>query len=237
MGAEVKPIELAFRFDREVLKLEACEVLKARLGSFERALRIDHLLQNIQDIDFSRPINQEKVVAAVREDTKTGQILRDTLLDPVGFALFELDMKAIWLDLVKHRRISVLYDGKPLQVSSFGQRCTAAIVVLLALGNSPIIIDEPEAHLDSGLIARYLVHLVKEVKRNRQIVFATHNANFVINGDAELVLALEVSTENKSDGFGTSIENMKYRDHLLSLEGGEEAFRQREYRYGMERPD
>src|SRR5258706_15187475 len=91
----------------------------------------------------SRPINQEKVVAAVRGDTRTGRILRDTLLDPVGFALFELDMKAIWLDLVKHRRISVLYDGKPLQVSSFGQRCKAAIVVLLALGNSPIIIDEP----------------------------------------------------------------------------------------------
>jgi len=55
------------------------------------------------------------------------------------------------------------------------------------LGNTPLVIDEPEAHLDSSLIAKDLVELVKNVKINRQLIFATHNANFVINGDAELI--------------------------------------------------
>ena len=33
-------------------------------------------------------------------------------------------------------------------------------------------------------------HIIKEQKKNRQIIFATHNANFVINADADLIIKL-----------------------------------------------
>lgn len=90
---------------------------------------------------------------------------------------------------VEFVRVEVTYDGRPLNNTSFGQRCTAVIILLLSLGDTPIIIDEPEAHLDSLLISNYLIDLIKDRKRNR--TFATHNANFVINGDAELIYILE----------------------------------------------
>ena len=77
------------------------------------------------------------------------------------------------------------------------------------LGNTPIIIDEPEAHLDSNLIAKYLVELVKTVKKNRQIIFATHNANFVVNGDSELIHILTMSDSKVTNSCETSIENMR----------------------------
>jgi len=100
------------------------------------------------------------------------------------------------------------------------------------LGNNPIIIDEPEAHLDSSLIANYLVNLIKEVKQDRQIIFATHNANFVLNGDAELIIKLE-----NIDGITTfksfAIEDIEFREDLLKLEGGKEAFKARECKYGI----
>ena len=46
-------------------------------------------------------------------------------------------------------------------------------------------------YLDSSLIANYLVPLIKSVKKNRQIIFATHNANFVVNGDSEKIFILK----------------------------------------------
>ena len=123
------------------------------------------------------------------------------------------------------------YAGRALESCSFGQRCTAIIVALLTFGTKPLLIDEPEAHLDSKLIADYLVELIKKRKIERQIIFATHNANFVINGDAELIHILEIpDTENLTQITSTTIENLTHRDKLLNLEGGEEAFKKREKR-------
>jgi predicted ATP-dependent endonuclease of OLD family len=104
---------------------------------------------------------------------------------------------------------------------------------LVQFGGSGIVIDEPEAHLDSALIANYLVELVKKAKLNRQIIFATHNANFVINGDAELIHTLEIGNDNLSKITSITIENLEHRKRLLALEGGKEAFQKREHRYGI----
>ena len=61
------------------------------------------------------------------------------------------------------------YYGKSLLTSCpFGQRCTAVVVTLLMTGMKPVLIDEPEAHLDNRLIAEYLVELIKQKKSERQ---------------------------------------------------------------------
>lgn len=126
------------------------------------------------------------------------------------------------------------YGNRELQNCSFGQRCTAVIVTMLMTGVKPLIIDEPEAHLDNKLIADYLVELIKNKKLDRQIIFATHNSNFVVNGDSELIHILEIP-DNKihTNITSTSIENLKYRTKLLKLEGGKEAFINRENKYGI----
>ena len=99
----------------------------------------------------------------------------------------------------------------------------AVIVTFLMTGVKPLIIDEPEAHLDNKLIADYLVDLIKEKKADRQIIFATHNANFVINGNEELIYILEVPDDDGCTVLTTTnIENKTYRDKLLKLEGGVE---------------
>jgi exonuclease SbcC len=136
-------------------------------------------------------------------------------------------------DVPRFMRLEVLYDQKPLERTSFGQRCTAVLVVLLSMGNRPIIVDEPEAHLDSALIATFMVDLIKRVKSQRQIIFATHNANFVVNGDAELVNALATATGEPTTIRPTTIENLDTRSLILNLEGGESAFLQREGRYRL----
>ena len=87
--------------------------------------------------------------------------------------------------------------------------------------------------MDSALIADLLVNLIKERKAKRQIIFATHNANFVVNGDAELIHVLELEGTAATTITSTSIENRNHRTQILRLEGGAEAFRHREERYGF----
>ncbi|RVY82475.1 ATPase [Helicobacter pylori] len=132
---------------------------------------------------------------------------------------------------LKHETIQKYIEIQP-DIDIIGQKCTAVLVVLLSLGNNPIIIDEPEAHLDSALIANYLVTLIKKQKQKRQIIFATHNANFVLNADVELIIQLK-NENNKIVAQSFMIESDAYKEDLLKLEGGEKAFKDRERKYGI----
>lgn len=165
-----------------------------------------------------------------KQETQAKQYLLKLFEENVNFETYKLLILRILVNSLKFKDITGFYDNRELKSCSFGQRCTAVIVALLTFGNKPLIIDEPEAHLDSKLIAEYLVGLVQRRKQVRQIIFATHNANFVVNGDAELILHLEIGENNETVVTPISIENVEHREKLLLLEGGEEAFRKRDKR-------
>ncbi len=160
------------------------------------------------------------------------ETMMDVFNREIHFQIYRLLILKHLRNVEKYKIFEARYDKRALNETSFGQRCTAVLVVLLSLGNNPIIIDEPEAHLDSALIAKYLVTLIKERKQERQIIFATHNANFVLNADAELIIQLK-NENNKIIAQSFTIESDGYRDDLLKLEGGEEAFKNRERKYGI----
>lgn len=162
--------------------------------------------------------------------TETSKILKEIFNNKLLFRIYHLLMLKNLRNIKNVKNFNVYYDEKILSNASFGQRCTAVIVILLALGNNPIIMDEPEAHLDSSLIANYLVELIKKQKKDRQIIFATHNANFVLNADAELIIKLN-NDDNKIIAQSFSIEDSGNREDLLKLEGGKEAFKKRERKY------
>ncbi|SFD66356.1 AAA domain-containing protein, putative AbiEii toxin, Type IV TA system [Thiohalospira halophila DSM 15071] len=162
---------------------------------------------------------------------KASTQIREFLKDPSVFKIAQIKWNSLQTDVENYRSYRLLYNGRNIEDLSFGQRCTAVLVFLLKMGNTPVIIDEPEAHLDSLLIAKYLVELIKEKKQYRQIIFATHNANFVINGDADLIHHLEVDESGTTKVESFSIEDTENRQRLLGLEGGDRAFRLRATRY------
>ncbi|BDA78590.1 DNA repair ATPase [Leptospira kobayashii] len=234
----VKPISLHLEFDLEA----ACEKIfndfkllfgyRMDLSNVRNEAKLKEILFCLSPDQLSeREIFCEKI-----RDFKSTSILKPFLLElfaiDSNFELYKLITEKNLLDYSEFKKVKVRYDNKAIESSSFGQRCTAVLVILLLLGNNPIIIDEPEAHLDSLLISNYLVEVIKSRKRDRQIIFATHNANFVINGDAELIHILDIDeTNNKTKIISTTIENFLTRDKLIGLEGGKEAFQKREYRY------
>ena len=129
-------------------------------------------------------------------------------------------------------------DGKgfrSIQEGSPGQKTAALLAFLLSYGEDPLILDQPEDDLDNHLIYDLIVTQLREVKRHRQIIVVTHNANIVVNGDAELVAALTVrggETQKECEG---SLQEKNVRDTICAvMEGGRKAFEDRYRRIALE---
>lgn len=126
----------------------------------------------------------------------------------------------------------VYFGGIHMDKLSIGQKGTVLLKILLAEGDYPLIIDQPEENLDNKFIYEFLVDAFRKAKERRQIIIATHNANLVVNTDAEQTIIAEFEGNRISYKSG-SIENTEIRQGITTLlEGGEEAFRKREAKYG-----
>jgi hypothetical protein len=123
---------------------------------------------------------------------------------------------------------------------STGQKATAVLLLLLLESDAPLVVDQPEDDLDNRFITEGIVPKMREEKRRRQFIFATHNANIPVLGDAELIATLSASgeaghghAEIPLDWEG-SIDVTKVRELVEEiLEGGREAFEMRRLKYGF----
>lgn len=123
---------------------------------------------------------------------------------------------------------------KSMDNLSKGQQCTALLNILLVENKDPLIIDQPEDNLDNAYIADSLVASIRNNKINRQYIFATHNANIPVFGDAELIIGLvEEDGQGKINGHAIgSIDNKQVMNQVVNiLEGGETAFKIRKEKY------
>jgi len=127
----------------------------------------------------------------------------------------------------------IFFKGISLNKLSMGQKGTVLLKLFLAEGDYPLIIDQPEESLDNKFIYGELVSAFREAKKERQIIIATNNANLVVNTDAEQVIVAEFKNNKISYKLGT-LEDLNLREDIMPiLEGGKEAFRKREEKYGI----
>lgn len=125
----------------------------------------------------------------------------------------------------------------PFENASAGQQATALLITLLNQPGPPLVIDQPEDDLDNQIIFD-IVKRVWNAKTQRQLVFSSHNANLVVNGDAELVVwcdyrvAGDFSRGQIADE--SAIDMPRIRDTIKSvMEGGDKAFKLRLEKYGF----
>jgi ABC-type lipoprotein export system ATPase subunit/histidinol phosphatase-like PHP family hydrolase len=118
---------------------------------------------------------------------------------------------------------------------SAGQKAAAILAFLLSYGDQPLLIDQPEDDLDNALIYDLIVSQIHANKNHRQLIIATHNPNIVVNGDAELVLALKfIDGQVRIDTDG-GLEEPEVRKSVCTImEGGREAFEKRYKRITLE---
>lgn len=127
----------------------------------------------------------------------------------------------------------ISFRDTPMDKLSIGQKGMVLLKLMLAEGDYPLIVDQPEENLDNRYIYEELVGAFREAKKNRQVIIATNNANLVVNTDAEQVIAAKFDNNVISYKSG-SLENREMRDFIIHvLEGGADAFKKREKKYGI----
>lgn len=130
---------------------------------------------------------------------------------------------------------AVTYQEKDLQRISVGQRGTFYLCLKLATESfsTPFLFDQPEDDLDNEFIIKNLIPIFREVKKYRQVIIVTHNANLVVNADSDQIVVATNQNEVLSYEAG-ALEDLAIRERICDiLEGGKKAFLNREQRYGI----
>jgi ABC-type lipoprotein export system ATPase subunit len=134
------------------------------------------------------------------------------------------------------------YQGAELDKLSPGTKGVVLLILYLAMDNDdsrPLIVDQPEENLDSESIFSLLSHYFRSAKVRRQVIVITHNPNLVVNTDADQVIIAtaerkEASLPRFSYAAGSLESSSGIREAVCRiLEGGEQAFLQRERRYAI----
>ena len=133
---------------------------------------------------------------------------------------------------------SILLNDRPVGELSPGQRSSAMLPLIALAESTPLVIDQPEDNLDNRLIGHVLADILASLKEKRQIIVCTHNPNIVVSGDAEQVIVLNAVSDRKAKvEKHSSIDNDDIIQSVIDImEGGRDAFRVRQHRYGMDVP-
>lgn len=149
------------------------------------------------------------------------------------------------------------YENDDYLQMSQGKKAFVILTLILEFSRDkkPVIIDQPEDSLDNRSIYRELTKYLKTKKKERQIILVTHNPNVVVGADAENVIVANQNSSNEPNKnhvqfsyVNGALENTfdhesalaildkkGIREHAIEiLEGGKEAFRERENKYTSE---
>jgi energy-coupling factor transporter ATP-binding protein EcfA2 len=198
--------------------------------------RVQRLAARIRPAEFADKWLRDRPALLALKDDGGDAFLSDDALR-VGLTwdnLFELQT----MELEDRPRIEVQEPGgerKPFDRLSTGQQRSVLLSLLLcAERNEPLVLDQPEDHLDAKYIATAVVRHLEAAKERRQVIIATHSANLTVLGDAELVIPMHVAERRGQPYEAGAVDRPATRDQVCALlEGGVEAYRKRGERYGF----
>lgn len=204
-------------------------------GVGEKRLAFIDEAETISPLSLAQSI--QKGSADVQLSWGVTQLVADALTKLQSSQIMELEALElehrvdIFLNVV-HGQAEPVF--RPLNKLSTGQQCTAILHMLLLENIDPLLMDQPEDNLDNAFIADRIVTELREAKTSRQFLFATHNANIPVFGDAEWIGVFTAGENRGCLGLEAqgSIDVPIIRDQVASiLEGGRDAFIQRKEKY------
>lgn len=226
-------VEIIAEADRTPLKRF---LLDCRLeGIGEKRLGWIDELETLNPISLSKDV--QKGATTLQEEWGLTPVMAEALskLQPsqtMALEALELGHRVDIFLNVAHGQAEPVF--RALNRLSTGQQCTAILHMLLLENADPLIMDQPEDNLDNAFIADRIVAELRDAKTSRQFLFATHNANIPVFGDAEWIGVFTALGNQGSLGFEAqgSIDVPVIRDQVASiLEGGRDAFIQRKEKY------
>jgi predicted ATPase len=252
-----------FEFDQEAAEKISQElagrVRATVVREFDLAPLIELLKRHIKNLKAPTLYNRlhEKNLISLADFIQHLREGKETLCDIYGLqdktaaALAGLSEKALRemeeleLPTTIRLELNTAHEGqapnwKAMKDLSTGQKATVILLLLFLESETPLVIDQPEDDLDNSFIAETVIPTLRQEKRRRQFLFATHNANLPVLGDAELIVTLEASGEGETGSAKIDDEHIgsidlaavKFQVEQI-LEGGKQAFEMRRAKYGF----
>jgi chromosome segregation protein len=231
---------LLIKSELEKIEKESSSITIDSLYKGDKADFVDTMKEyckgsGLRDTTFQGIASQYSDFASIYKDLDNAkkffgsnpQLFTDRLLEDLESALtYQVPNKFI-----------IKYYGKELQHHSLGQRASALILFVLSLKeNDVIIIDQPEDDLDNQTIYEDVIKLIRDMKPEVQFIFATHNPNIPVLGDAELVHACSFMDETVAVQSGSVDAQDTQKTIVNIMEGGQEAFNRRKEIYKIWKP-
>lgn len=214
------------------------KVIKDLIG--KDGVRVNEDIQKLEEIVFSKKGIEEyrNILRQIRTDRE----LKESFSATFKKTIRELDTDKFYRleELIPNDELVVSYKpegGKkflPLSKASAGQKTTAILTFILAYGNVPLILDQPEDDLDNKLVYELVVKRLKIAKRNRQVIVITHNANIPVNGDAEYIISMDSESVFVKKKYEGTLDQAEIRSEICDvMEGSEFAFSMRAHKYHL----
>lgn len=158
-----------------------------------------------------------------------------TILTTLEYSKLDTKLREQYTDLLNYQvqnKVEIYYHDKLLRQHSIGQRASALILFILTQDNNDIIIiDQPEDDLDNKVIYDEVIRAISIKKPEMQFIFATHNANIPVLGDAERVLVAEYQDTRINVSQGNIDLSDTHEQIVDIMEGGMAAFEKRHLIY------
>ena len=239
-GAFDRVIETVYsQFEGRITARRIDEGDKGPLDTFVRGLGQRGITRWWNDLDERRQLTPDDLLKRMDTHRLEGVGMSETVQET--FLVHLIPTKRRELAALRCRDQYVLEfrmdDGRYrlLEDLSGGQRVNLLLSLLLETNDErPLVIDQPEDELDNRFLFETLLPVLKRLKGRRQIILATHNANIVVNGDADQVIHLEATANRGRVANSGAIEEPAIRDAIVrTVDGGEDAFRMRRLKYGF----
>lgn len=214
-------IEIAFKGDREAFKMQMKSDFRGTGITDNKYVTISELF-----VDYVSLIEDW----IIDEGCKLKSVLTSS-----EYSKLEEKLQEGYRDLLQHQvqnKVDIYYHNKLLHQHSIGQRASALILFILTQDNNDIIfIDQPEDDLDNKVIYDEVIAAIIKKKQDIQFIFATHNANIPVLGDAERILVADFQDLKIDIAQGNIDLNTTQKQIVNIMEGGKEAFDKRQLIY------
>ena len=214
-------IEISFKGDREGFKAQlksdfrGSGITDSKYQSLSETF-VDYVAL-IEDWILSDGAELKKVLTST-EYGKLDAKLRDQYSDLMAYQVQNM--------------VEIYYHDKLLKQHSIGQRASALILFILTQDcNDIILIDQPEDDLDNKVIYDEVISAIAQKKTSIQFMFATHNANIPVLGDAERVLVVDYQDTRIDVSQGNIDLGDTHKQIVDIMEGGKDAFEKRQLIY------
>ena len=209
---------------------------KGDRDNFKSQMKTDFRGSGISEIKYQYLCDTFRDYVELIEDwiLCDGMKIKEIISSP-EYTKLDKKLQDQYADLLKNQvsnNVEIYYHDKLLRHHSIGQRASALILfILMQSDNDIILIDQPEDDLDNKIIYDEVITAIAKKKQEIQFIFATHNANIPVLGDAERIFVVEYQDTTIDISQGNIDLKSTHKQIVDIMEGGEEAFDKRQLIY------